>query len=102
MLEVDEADAIAPQKPFKGEERMLGAIEDLVRRGGQRGVGCLLVTQRSAVLNKNVLTQAQVLVPMRTISPQDLAAMDAWINVHGTQEQRALLMESLPSLPTGD
>ena len=102
MLVIDEADAVAPQKPQKGEERMLGAAEDIVRRGGQRGIGCILVTQRSAVLNKNVLTQAQMLVALRTIAPQDLAAMDAWIQVHGTPEQRKTLMESLPSLPVGD
>jgi uncharacterized protein len=102
MLVIDEADAVAPQKPQKGEERMLGAAEDIVRRGGQRGIGCVLVSQRSAVLNKNVLTQAQVLVALRTIAPQDLAAMSAWIDVHGTAEQRATLMESLPSLPIGD
>lgn len=102
MLVMDEADAIAPQKPQKGEERMLGAAEDIVRRGGQRGIGCVFVTQRSAVLNKNVLTQAQILVVLRTIAPQDLAAMDAWIDVHGEPEQRKTLMESLPSLPIGD
>ncbi len=102
MLVIDEADAIAPQKPQKGEERMLGAAEDIVRRGGQRGIGCVLVTQRSAVLNKNVLTQAQMLVALRTIAPQDLDAMQAWIDVHGTPEQRKTLMESLPSLPIGD
>ena len=101
-LIVDEADAIAPQKPQRGEERMLGAIEDIVRRGGQRGIGCTLVTQRSAVLNKNVLTQAQMLVVLRTIAPQDLAAMKAWIDVHGTAEEGKTLMESLPSLPIGD
>lgn len=102
MLIMDEADAIAPQRPMKGEERMLGAAEDIVRRGGQRGIGCCLVSQRSAVLNKNVLTQAQILVALRTIAPQDLDAMKAWIDVHGTEEQRRTLMESLPSLPVGD
>jgi hypothetical protein len=102
MLVVDEADAIAPQRPQKGEERMLGAIEDVVRRGGQRGIGCCLITQRSAVLNKNVLTQIQILITLRTIAPQDLAAMNAWIEVHGTIEQQKTLMGSLPSLPTGD
>lgn len=102
MLLIDEADAIAPQKPQKGEERMLGAAEDIVRRGGQRGIGCTLVTQRSAVLNKNVLTQVQVLIVLRTIAPQDLAALDAWIDVHGTEQQRKTLRESLPSLPVGD
>jgi DNA helicase HerA-like ATPase len=102
MLIVDEADAIAPQKPMKGEERMLGAAEDIVRRGGQRGIGCALITQRSAVINKNVLTQVQILVTLRTIAPQDLAAVDAWIDVHGTEEERKMLKSSLPSLPTGD
>ena len=102
MLVTDEADAIGPQRPFKGEERMLGAIEDIVRRGGQRGIGCLLVTQRSAVLNKNLLTQSQIIVALRTIAPQDIAALDAWIEVHGTAQQRATLLESIASLPTGD
>lgn len=102
MLVIDEADAIAPQKPQKGEERMLGAAEDIVRRGGQRGIGCALITQRSAVLNKNVLTQAQMLIVLRTIAPQDLSAMKAWIDVHGTLEEGKTLMESLPSLPIGD
>ncbi len=102
MLLIDEADAIAPQKPQKGEERMLGAAEDIVRRGGQRGIGCCLVTQRSAVLNKNVLTQVQILIALRTIAPQDLAALNAWIDVHGTPQQQKTLMESLPALPTGD
>lgn len=101
MLIIDEADAIAPQKPQKGEERMLGAVEDLVRRGGQRGIGVTMITQRSAVLNKNVLTQIGILIVLRTIAPQDLAAMDAWIDVHGTVEQRKELMASLPSLPIG-
>lgn len=102
MLVVDEADAIAPQKPQANEARMLGAIEDIVRRGGQRGIGCALITQRSAVLNKNVLTQAQMLIVLRTIAPQDLAAMKAWIEVHGTLEEAKEMMESLPSLPIGD
>lgn len=102
MLVVDEADAIAPQKPQANEARMLGAIEDIVRRGGQRGIGCALITQRSAVLNKNVLTQAEILVVLRTIAPQDLAAMKAWIEVHGTLEQGKEMMDSLPSLPIGD
>jgi hypothetical protein len=102
MLILDEADAFAPQKPMRGTERLLGAIEDLVRRGRARGIGVTLVTQRSAVLNKDVLTQAEVLVTLRTIAPQDREAIDAWVKVHGTPEQREQLMASLPSLPIGE
>jgi hypothetical protein len=101
-LVLDEADAFAPQKPMHGQERMLGAIEDLVRRGRARGIGVTLVTQRAAVLNKDVLTQVEVLVALRTIAPQDRDAIDAWIRVHGTPDERARLMESLPSLPIGE
>jgi DNA helicase HerA-like ATPase len=60
-LFVDEADSIAPQKPFGEEARMLGAMEDVVRRGGIRGIGTTLITQRPAVINKNVLTQCEIL-----------------------------------------
>jgi hypothetical protein len=100
-LVLDEADAFAPQKPFKGQERLLGAVEDLVRRGRARGLGITLITQRSAVINKNVLSQVEVLIAMRTIGPQDRAAIEAWIEVHGTEEQKAELLASLPSLPIG-
>jgi len=101
QLVLDEADAFAPQRPQKGQERMLGAIEDLVRRGRARGIGVTLVTQRSAVLSKDVLTQIEVLIALRTIAPQDRDTIDAWIKVHGTPEQREELMRSLPSLPIG-
>lgn len=100
-LMLDEADAFAPQKPYKGQERLLGAIEDLVRRGRARGIGVTLITQRAAVINKDVLTQAEVLIALRTIAPQDRAAIEAWIRVHGTTEQGDELMASLPSLPVG-
>src|SRR5258707_5634399 len=64
-LVLDETDEFAPQRPMGDEARMLGAIEDLVRRGRARGIGVTMITQRPAVLNKNVLTQIEVLVAMR-------------------------------------
>lgn len=101
MFVMDEADLFCPQKPMQDEARMLGAVDDIVRRGGQRGIGCTFVSQRSAVINKNILSQLQVLITLRTIAPQDLKALDAWIENHGTLEQRKVLMESLPALPIG-
>jgi len=98
---LDEADSFAPQRPMHGQERMLGAIDEIVRRGRARGLGVTLITQRSACINKDVLTQIEVLIAMRTISPQDRKAIEAWIEVHGTPEQQDELMASLPSLPRG-
>jgi hypothetical protein len=98
---VDEADAFCPQRPQSDEARLLGAFEDIVRRGRARGIGVTLITQRAAVINKNVLTQIEVLVCLRTIAPQDREAVDAWIEVHGTQKQRDEMMSHLASLPIG-
>jgi hypothetical protein len=101
-LVLDEADAFAPQKPRPEGARLLGAIEDLVRRGRARGIGVTLVTQRSAVLNKDVLTQAEVLVALRTTHPRDREAIEEWAKAHGTTEQLDELRESLASLPVGE
>jgi hypothetical protein len=99
---IDEADAFAPQKPRSDELRMLGAIDEIVRRGRIRGLGCTLVTQRSSVLNKDVLTQAEILIALRTAHPRDRAPVLEWMKVHATDEQLAAVEESLAKLPKGD
>jgi hypothetical protein len=100
-LFVDEADSIAPQKPFGEEARALGAMEDVVRRGRRRGIGCTLISQRPAVLNKNVLTQCEILCALRLVHPRDIDAIEEWVNVHADPVQAKEMIESLPSLPIG-
>lgn len=100
-LFIDEADSFAPQRPMDGQQRMLGAFEALVRRGGVRGIGMTMITQRPAVLNKNVLTQAEVLIVLRMNAPQDQKAIDEWVQKNGTKEQRDEMMASLASLKKG-
>lgn len=98
---VDEADAFAPQKPQPGQQRMLGAMEDLVRRGRARGIGMTMVTQRSAVINKNLLSQIEVLICLQTTAPQDQAAILSWVEARGTDEECKIMMSSLASLQVG-
>lgn len=104
LLVVDEADMFAPQQPRdRGDQlRTLGALESIVRRGRIKGLGDLLITQRAAVLNKNVLTQTEVLVVMQTTGPQDRAAIDEWIAGNGTREERDQVLGSLASLERGE
>jgi len=99
---LDEADTFAPQKPMSNELRMLGALEDLVKKGRARGIGCTMITQRAAVLNKNVLTQIESLICLRTISPQDRKAIQSWVDIHGTEEQLEEFRSSVASLPRGE
>lgn len=101
MMVLEEADAFIPQRPAKGEEAMLGAMDRLVRWGRQSGVGCTIVTQRSAKVNKDVTTQAETLIAFRTTGPQDREAIDAWIKFHAGEEKRAEVLTTLPTLPNG-
>jgi hypothetical protein len=100
-LLADEADDYAPQKTFGDDARVLGAMEDIVRRGRIRGIGCTMITQRPAVLNKNVLTQADMLVALGMNHPKDVGAIEEWIAVHGDLKQAEKMIDSLPSLPIG-
>lgn len=102
-LFVDEADMMAPQaRNYGGQENhMLGAMEDIVRRGRKRGIGCTLITQRPSVLNKNVLTQAGTLVAMRMTHPRDIGAIKEWIDVHADPKEAKVMIDSLPSLTVG-
>jgi hypothetical protein len=101
-LVIDEADVVAPQKARPESARCLGAAEDIVRRGRIRGIGCTLITQRPQALNKDVLTQADMLTVLRLSHPRDLAAIMEWINVHAEPGEAAAMLKSLPSLPTGE
>jgi hypothetical protein len=98
---LEEADDYIPQKPMKDELRLKRAWENIVRRGRSRGLGFTLITQRSAVVNKDVLTQVETLFVMRTTGPQDRAALDAWVAHNGSGITRKDL-EAVPSLKSGE
>lgn len=101
-LFVDEADMFAPQQGPPESKRLTGAMEAIVRRGGIRGLGTTLITQRPAVLNKNVLTQLDMLVILRILAPQDKDAIEDYVKGHATPEERAEIMGSLASLGLGE
>jgi uncharacterized protein YbcI len=101
-LFVDEADSFAPQRPLPNQLKMLGAFEALVRRGGIRGIGTTLITQRPAILNKNVLTQSECLIVLQMNAPQDQDAIDDWVKRNGTPAQRDMIMKSMASLSKGE
>jgi DNA-binding transcriptional ArsR family regulator len=100
-LLIDEADRFAPQRAKPETSRSLGAMEDVFRLGRSRGLGATAISQRAAVLNKNVLTQVETLICLRMTGPQDRAAIDDWVEQHGDRRQRDLLLTELAALPIG-
>ena len=100
---IDEADEFAPQSGSGGEiAKCLGAMQNLVRRGRARGIGVTLITQRSAVLNKSVLTQTECLIAMQTTAPHDLKAIEDWVKYHGTPAECKAIIDELPKLQQGE
>lgn len=99
---VEEADAFIPQKPFKGEERMLGAMDRLIRWGrSPSGIGGTFISQRSAKINKDVTTQCSVLLAHRTMAKQDIDAIKGWFEHHPDPEVQKALLSKIASMPKG-
>ncbi len=101
-LFIDEADSFIPQRPGRDQLRMLGAFENIVRRGGIRGLGTTLISQRAAVVNKNVLTQLDALIVLQVTGPQDQDAIKDWVSRDASPSDTRLLMDSLAALPRGE
>jgi hypothetical protein len=99
---LDEADLWAPQRVQLDGYDLLGRIEEIVRRGRARGFVPWLITQRPAVLHKDVLSQADILVSMKLTSSQDRAAIGRWIEGQADQAEGRRILATLPRLGRGE
>lgn len=105
QLVIDEADMFAPQvlSDRDGDAaRCLGMMETVVRRGRVKGFIPWLITQRPAVLNKNVLSQADGLVALKLTAAQDRTALKAWVEGMADAAQLKALTAELPSMQRGE
>ena len=101
QLVIDEADEFAPQNPLPENRRLLHYIDRIVRRGRTRGFRPILITQRPAVLHKNVLSQASVMIAMRLLGSHDRDAVALWVKGNGSKKDGEVVLNSLARLKTG-
>lgn len=101
-LIVDEADEIAAQRLADGEQRLFGVFDRIVRRGRLKGFRPLMITQRPAVIHKNVLSQIGTLIALKLTSPQDRKAIEDWVKGNADADQAREVMKSLPTLSRGE
>jgi hypothetical protein len=94
----EEADEYIPQMVRGEDAKLVRAFEVLVKRGGFRGIGATLITQRSASLNNDVLTQIETLIVLRTTGTPDRKAIRDWVVYH---EAGLEAVKEVPKLPTG-
>jgi len=98
---IDEGDLFAPQRIIKGMERLAGAVNDLVRRGRKYGIGVTLVTQRPAVINKDVLSQTEILIAGQVTGKHDRDAIREWIRYNADEDRQKEFLTSLALLQRG-
>lgn len=98
---LEEARLYAPQRLQRGEERMLGAIEDLVRLGRNYGIGVTLIDQRPQSINKDVLNQVECLVVLQTNGTQERKAIADWVT-QNAGDAAIDIIDELPSLEIGE
>ncbi len=101
-LFVDESDLFMPQRVQPDQARMLGAFEMFPRRGRVRGFGVTAITQRPATLNKDILTQIEVLITLQVTGPQDRKAVLEWVEAHDDGNHRDEFIKSLAGLTKGE
>ena len=101
-LVLDEADLWAPQRTQPDGLELLGRMEEIVRRGRVRGFVPWLITQRPAVLHKDVLSQADILVSMKLTASQDRAAIGRWIEGQADRAEGRRILGALPQLRRGE
>lgn len=100
---IEEADVLVPQRATAATARLLGAMEDLAKRGRHRGIGLTVVSQRPQEVAKSVLDLMESVILLRMTGPRSIKAVLDWISVNADQDDTTArtVMSSLPSLPTG-
>lgn len=103
-LVIDEAHNIMPQSKVADPQSamMLHAANRLLSQGRSRGLRVMMISQRPQKLHKDSLSQAQALIAMRVVAPQDRRAIEDWIGAWADVKDGASLLTSLPSLDTGE
>lgn len=101
----DEVDMFAPQKLLDKDgdaARLLGMMETIVRRGRRLGFIPWLISQRPAVINKDILSQVDGLIAMKLTASQDRKALGAWIEGQADVEEGKKILADLPTKQKGE
>lgn len=81
---LEEAKELVPQKPVGPEmKRTYAAFEKFVIQGRNFGYGFTLLGQRPATINKDVLSQCETVIVMRTGGSHDRKAYKDWFEARG-------------------
>lgn len=98
----EEAQEYMPQRYAHGGERMLGAFESFVKLGRNFGIGSSIISQRPQSVNKDPLSQVEVLICLQLNAAQERKAIADWVRDHDDGGTARTLLNELPKLNIGE
>jgi hypothetical protein len=98
-LFLEEAHEYLPQVVKGDQAELVSVWQRIVKQGRFKGLGCTLISQRSSVLNKDVLELIDTLIVLRTIGPRSRQSIKDWVQ---DQDVDPKLLASLPGLADGE
>jgi uncharacterized protein len=103
FLVLEEAQRFIPQKLYsgQGQERMLGAFEEIAEVGRNYGLGLGMISQRPQKLNKDVLNLTELLFAFQANGVLERKAIAEWVQEKDA-EGRSEVNNELPSLARGE
>ncbi len=99
MIIWEECQDVVPQKVMGDEARMLGAMERLIKKGRNYGIGTTLVSQRPQAVNKDVLNQTECMVVFQMTAPHERKAIEEWVKDKSLDRSA---IDELPKLKKGE
>ena len=100
----DEGDMWAPQRILdkEGEAmKLLGMMETICRRGRVKGFIPWLISQRPAVISKNVLSQIDGMIALKLTSVQDRDAIGDWVEGQADAGQWKAMWANMATMERG-
>jgi hypothetical protein len=101
FLVLEEAQRFIPQKLFHGQERMLGAFEEIAEVGRNYGLGLGMISQRPQKIAKDVLNLTELLFAFQSNGVLERKALAEWVQEKDA-EGRSEVNNELPSLAKGE
>jgi hypothetical protein len=101
---IDEAARYIPQMIRAGQPDVAmcaNTWSTIVEEGRNIGLGAVLLTQRSARLNKDVAELADLMLAFRTVGPNSVEAVIDWLGSHIPKERAKTMVETVRALPVG-
>lgn len=98
MVLWEECHECVPQRVDAADAQMVGAVERLIKKGRNYGVGTTLVSQQPQAVNKAVLNQAQLLIALQTSGKHERKAIEGWVDANMAD---AHALDELASLERG-